>query len=576
MSGASANKNNFYTDDRKFYLSQIDLTEIVRDLENNYTDSGSTAIHSYEEAQRWYDMALRNIGDICANFIWPRAEAVDEKGASFKDGVVEWAPETKENMKALGAAGYMGGTLPRKYGGLNMPVTVNVAIVEMVSQGDASLMNLFGLQDIAVTVYRFGSEEQKDRVLPRFCSGEVSGSMALTEPEAGSDLQAVTLKAIEKDGQWYLDGVKRFITNGSGDVSLVLARSEEGSKGGRGLSMFLYERYRDNNMIVRRIEHKLGIHGSPTCELQFNMAKAELVGQRKMGLIKYVMSLMNGARLTVSAQALGIAQASFDEAVRYANEREQFGKKIIHFPAVFQMLKKMQVEIETSRLLLYHTSLAVDYYDMYERKEHKGEDVKAPFKEAKALADFLTPLSKFTITELANKAAYDAIQIHGGTGYMKDFPVERLYRDARITNIYEGTTQLQVVAAIGTITSGLFFKWLEKAKEIKADGLSDAKKELLRHLERFAEVTDRMKKVENKDFLDYVAGHLVEMASIIYRQYLFLPVAEKHPEKRELFRFFRNESDARLDHLIRQCDLALHTYGEKISDLKNDLLKKHE
>ncbi|HNT28081.1 MAG TPA: acyl-CoA dehydrogenase family protein, partial [bacterium] len=280
--------------------------------------------------------------------------------------------------------------------------------------------------------------------------------------------------------------------------------------------------------------------------------------------------------LTVSAQALGIAQASFDEAVRYANEREQFGKKIIHFPAVFQMLKKMQAEIETSRLLLYRTSLAVDYYDMYERKEHKGEDVKAPFKEAKALADFLTPLSKFTITELANKASYDAIQIHGGTGYMKDFPVERLYRDARITNIYEGTTQLQVVAAIGTITSGLFFKWMEAAKEIKADELSDAKKELIRHIARFAEVTERMKKVENKDFLDYVAGYLVELASIIYRQYLFLPVAERHPEKRDLFKFFRNESEARIDHLIHQCDLAHRTYGEKISDLKNDLLKKHE
>lgn len=576
MSGTSANKNNFYTENRRFYLSQMDLTEIVKFLEDDYAGTGPTAIHSYEEAQQWYDMSLRNAGDICANFIWPRAEAVDEKGASFKDGVVEWAPETKENMKALAAAGYMGGTLPRKYGGLNMPVTVNMVIVEMVSQGDASLMNLFGLQDIAVTLYKFGNEEQKDRVLPRFCRGEVSGSMALTEPDAGSDLQAVSLKAIEKDGQWYLDGVKRFITNGSGDVSLVLARTEEGTKGGRGLSMLLYERYRDDNMIVRRIEHKLGIHGSPTCELQFNMAKAELVGQRKMGLIKYVMSLMNGARLAVSAQALGIAQAAYDEAVRYANEREQFGKKIIHFPAVFQMLKKMQAEIETSRLLLYHTGLAVDYQDLYEMKEHRGENVKGQLKEAKALADFLTPLSKFTITELANKASYDAIQIHGGTGYMKDFPVERLYRDARITNIYEGTTQLQVVAAIGSITSGLFFKWLEKAKEIQVGELADAKKELLRHVERFAEVTERMKAVQNKDFLDYVAGYLVEMASIIYRQYLFLPIAEKHPEKREIFTFFRMESAAGLDYLVHRCDLALHTYGEKISDLKNDLLKKHE
>ncbi len=575
MSGASTNKGNFYTENRKFYLERLDLSEIVADLENNYRDEGPMALHCYEEALRWYDMVLRNAGDICANFIWPRAEAVDEQGASFHDGVVEWAPETQENMRMLAQAGYMGGTLPRRYGGLNMPVTINNIIVEMVSQGDASLMNLFGLQDIAVTLYKFGNEEQKERVLPKFCRGEVSGSMALTEPDAGSDLQAVTLKAIEKNGQWYLDGVKRFITNGSGDVSLVLARSEEGTKGGRGLSMFLYERYRDNNMVVRRIENKLGIHGSPTCELQFNMAKAELVGQRRVGLIKYVMSLMNGARLAVSAQALGIAQAAYEEALRYANEREQFGQKIIHFPAVFQMLKKMQSEIETSRLLLYHTGLAVDYQDMYERKEHRGEPVKAQLKKAKELADFLTPLSKFTTTEMANKVAYDAIQIHGGTGYMKDFPVQRLYRDARITNIYEGTTQLQVVAAIGSITSGLFFGWLEKAKELPVSDLADAKKELLRYVERFAEVTERVKKVENKDFLDYTAGWLVEIASLVYRFYLYLPVAEKHPEKRELFTFFRTDCDARIDYLIRQCDLALHTYGEKISTLKEDLLKKH-
>jgi len=575
MSGTSTNKGNFYTENRKFYLDQLDLSEIVADLENSYRDEGPMALHSYEEALRWYDMVLRNAGDICANFIWPRAEAVDEKGASFHDGVVEWAPETKENMRMLAQAGYMGGTLPRRYGGLNLPVTINNLIVEMVSQGDASLMNLFGLQDIAVTLYKFGNEEQKERVLPKFCRGEVSGSMALTEPDAGSDLQAVMLKAIEKDGQWYLDGVKRFITNGSGDVSLVLARSEEGTKGGRGLSMFLYERYRDNNMVVRRIERKLGIHGSPTCELQFNMAKAELVGQRKVGLIKYVMSLMNGARLAVSAQAIGIAQAAYEEALRYANEREQFGQKIVHFPAVFRMLKKMQSEIETSRLLLYHTGLAVDCQDMYERKEHRGEQVKAQLKKAKELADFLTPLSKFTITEMANRVAYDAIQIHGGTGYMKDFPVERLYRDARITNIYEGTTQLQVVAAIGSITSGLFFGWLEKAKELPVSDLADAKKELLRYIERFAEVTERVKKVENKDFLDYTAGWLVEIASLVYRFYLYLPVAEKHSEKRDLFTFFRADCDARIDHLIRQCDLALHTYGEKITSLKEDLLRKH-
>jgi 3-(methylthio)propanoyl-CoA dehydrogenase len=435
--------SGFYNENKKFYLSQVDIKEIVHDLENNFKGDDNNAPESYEEAMEWYQLALENAGDICEEFIAPRAEHVDEKGASYCGGVVKWAPETYENMQTLAKAGYMGGTLPRKYGGLNMPVTVNNIIVEMVSQADASLMNLVGLQDIAVTLYKFGNEEQKNRVLPKFCSGEVSGSMALTEPDAGSDLQAVMLKAIEKDGKWYLDGVKRFITNGNGDVSLVLARSEEGTKDGRGLSMFLYERYRDDNMIIRRIEDKHGIHGSPTCELQFNMGECELVGKRRFGLIKYVMSLMNGARLAVSAQAMGIAQSAYDEAVKYANEREQFGKAIVHFPAVYQMLIDMKAEIETTRLLLYHTSLSVDYMDMYERKAEHGESVRDKLKSWTAKADFLTPLTKFTATEMANKVAYDAVQIHGGCGFMKDFKVERLSRDARITNIYEGTTQLR-------------------------------------------------------------------------------------------------------------------------------------
>jgi len=565
---------NFYNENRKFYLNNIDLKEIVSDLENGYQDTGSEALHSYEEAQNWYAIILKNAGDICANFIAPRAEAVDEKGPTYRDGLVSWAPETQENMNALSSAGYLGGILPRKYGGLNLPVTVNTVIVEMVSQADASLMNLFGLQDIAMTVNKFGDEEQKNRVLPKFCKGEVSGSMALTEPDAGSDLQSVALRAIEKDGQWYLDGVKRFITNGSGEVSLVLARSEEGSKGGRGLSMFLYERYRDDNMIVRRIENKHGIHGSPTCELQFNMAKAELVGRRKFGLIKYVMSLMNGARLAVSAQALGVAQAAFDEAVKYANEREQFGKAIVHFPAVYQMLKKMQAEIETTRMLHYKTSQAVDFEDMYERKSQQGENAKAELKYARALASFLTPLTKFTATEMANKVAYDAVQIHGGCGYMKDFPVERLARDARITNIYEGTTQLQVVAAIGGVINNVLAQEWDALKELKIRVLGADKDQILEFVEKLQQTVANVTELKNKDFHDYVANYLVEMASIIYRCALFLPVAEEHIEKRELFRFFMNESATRIDYLIKEIRSLKDHYGETIADLKADFVIK--
>ncbi len=565
---------NFYNENRKFYLNNIDLKEIVSDLENNFQDNGSEELHSYKEAQTWYEMVLENAGDICANFIAPRAEAVDEQGPTYRTGIVEWAPETRENMETLNRSGYLGGMLPRKYGGLNLPVTVNTVIVEMVSQADASLMNLFGLQDIAVTVNKFGNKEQKDRVLPKFCSGEVSGSMALTEPDAGSDLQSVALRAIEKDGEWYLDGVKRFITNGSGEVSLVLARSEEGSKGGRGLSMFLYERYRDHNMIVRRIENKHGIHGSPTCEMQFNMAKAELVGRRKFGLIKYVMSLMNGARLAVSSQALGIAQAAYEEAVKYANEREQFGKAIVHFPAVFQMLKKMQAEIETARMLLYRTALFVDYEDMYERKAAKGEHVRSELKYATAMAGFLTPLAKFTATEMANKVAYDAVQIHGGCGYMKDFPVERLARDARITNIYEGTTQLQVVAAIGGVTTNVLEKEWGALRNLEAKNLSGEKEIILGYVEQLQQTANDVLELKNKDFHDYVANYLVEMASITYRCALFLPVAEEHEKKRELFQFFMSESVTRIDYLVKEIRSLKDHYGESIADLKADFVIK--
>lgn len=563
--------DNYYNKSREFYLKQFDISEIIADLEENFQGDGSIA--NEQEAHDYYDMVLKNAGDICANFIWPRAEAVDEQGASLENGVVSWAPETQENMKVLGDAGYLGGTLPRRYGGLNLPVTVNNVIVEMVSQADASLMNLFGLQDIAVTVYKFGNEEQKNRVLPKFCKGEVSGSMALTEPDAGSDLQAVQLKAIEKEGKWYLDGVKRFITNGSGDVSLVLARSEAGSKGGRGLSMFLYERYRDDNMIVRRIEDKHGIHGSPTCELQFNMAECELVGRRKFGLIKYVMSLMNGARLAVSAQALGVAQAAYEEAVKYANEREQFGKPLVQMPAVYQMLKNMQSEIETSRLLLYKTSLAVDYMDMYERQEARGEEVKQEMKKAKAMADFLTPLAKFVLTEMANDVAYDAVQIHGGCGYMKDFPVERLSRDARITNIYEGTTQLQVVAAFAGIKADVMADDFKEFTNYVFENFEFQKNEIIEWIDDYYKLFGFVKDAHNKELFEYVSNYITEIVSILYRLILLLPIADKHEEKAEVFRFYFTKSRSRLAYLHNLVIDLTENYKEDMDSLKNDFVR---
>lgn len=567
--------DNFYNKSRQFYLKNIDLKEIVQHLENNFENQGPKAIHSYDEAQEWYKMVLENAGDISANFIEPRSEEVDQQGCSLENGKVSWADNTQENMEVLAEAGYTGGTLDRKYGGLNLPVTINNVIIEMVSQADASLMNLFGLQDIAVTISKFGSEEQKERVLPKFCQGEVSGAMALTEPDAGSDLQAVELKAIKKDGQWYLDGVKRFITNGSGDVSLVLARSEEGAKSGRGLSMFLYERYRDDNLTIRRIEDKLGIHGSPTCELQFDMAKAELVGRRRFGLIKYVMDLMNGARLAVSAQALGIAQAAFNEALDYANEREQFGKKIVEMPAVYQMLKRMEAEIETSRLLMYKTAYYVDKKEMYEGKKADGEKVRNQVKKYKVLADLLTPLTKFVTTEMANQVAYDALQIHGGCGYMKDFPVERLYRDARITNIYEGTTQLQVVAALGGIKSNVLedeFKQFKNMKIKNKDFATDHKL-IVHYIEEYQKLVTAIKEMESKEFFDYVGNYVVELLSIVYRLVLLFPIALEHNQKAEIFRYYLNESDTRINYLINKVDKLLATYGKDIGNLKNKFVQ---
>ncbi len=562
----------FYHNDRRFYLKQLNLEPVSADLEKNFQNPEAPTLTSFEEAYTWYEMLLDNAGHIAAEFIAPRAEAVDEKGAVHVNGDVEWADETKENMAMLAKAGYMGGTISRKYGGLNLPQAVNTIIVEMVSQADASLMNLFGLQDIAVTIEKFADETQKSRVLPKFCSGEVSGSMALTEPDAGSDLQAVTLKAIEKNGEWYLDGVKRFITNGSGDVSLVLARSEEGSKGGRGLSMFLYERYRDDNMIVRRIENKLGIHGSPTCELQFNMARTELVGKRKFGLIKYVMSLMNGARLGVSAQALGIAEAAYEEAKKYAREREQFGQSIAHFPAVFQMLKKMQADIETSRLLLYRTALAVDQEELLERRNSRGENVGSDLKAAVNLAALLTPLSKFTITEMANKVTYDTIQIHGGVGYMRDFPAERLARDARITNIYEGTTQLQVVAAIGGITNNILAPDWEEFRHQDLPRLGNRKSVVSGHIDTMLSLIETVSAVKSKDLHDFCATDFTEMTSLLYRLVHFAPIAESASEKAPLFDYFYVESVTRLEYLENHIRAFVDSYGGDLSSLKADFI----
>ncbi len=450
--------SNFFKDnqDLLFTLKNLELQEIMGLKENGYTECNKfdDAPENYEDAMDSFERVLTVVGDIAGERIAPRARQVDEEGPHFADGVVTYHPLTVQNLEDLKAAGVMGVMLPREYGGLNFPNTIYTMMTEMVSRADASLQNLFGLQDIAETISEFGSEEQKQKYLPAFATGEADGSMDLTEPDSGSDLQSVRLKATQDaDGNWYLDGMKRFITNGCSQTHLVLARSEEGTTDGRGLSMFICSKCPE--LVVRRIEHKMGIHGVATAELQYNHVPAELCGKRKMGLIRYVMSLMNGARVAISAQALGISEAAYRAARQYASEREQFRQSIDNFPAVYDMLAKMKAKLVAGRALLYETTKCVDLRSCYvhasENPETASAENKAAAKYYTEVAATLTPMSKAFNTEAANQNAYDCIQIHGGTGYMHDFDAERLYRDARITNIYEGTTQLQMVAAIGGV-----------------------------------------------------------------------------------------------------------------------------
>ena len=533
---------NFFTDnsDIQFYFNNLDIREVVSIAENDFEDAKifNYAPTDYDDAKENYRKVLEIVGDIAGNYIAERAAEVDEEGALFKDGKVSYAKGTKENLKQLAQADLMGMIFPRKYGGLNFPFTMYMMAVEIVSRADASLMNLFGLQDIADTIKKFGNEEQRMEFLPGFCTGEYTGAMALTEPDAGSDLQAVKLQAYQdENGKWFLKGVKRFITNGNGNVILVLARSEAGTKDGRGLSIFVC--YGDETVKVRRIEHKLGIHGSPTCELQFNNTPCQLVGARRFGLIKYVFDLMYRARMGVSAQALGISQAAYEEALKYARARVQFGKTIYTIPVVTNMLIDMRITLEANRALFYSTAQVVDIKEKLEEKIEKLKEEGKPFTEENMRlkrytreAGFLTPLTKFVLTEAANRITFDALQIHGGTGYMREFRVERLARDARITNIYEGTSQLQVVAAIGGVINDIFAERFDKyeKKEYKG-GVGN----LVNHLKEIRGIfKDCLKFVtEKKDpaFQDVAAKDLVELYSYIYIGYLLIDQAEIEPKK---------------------------------------------
>jgi len=526
--------DNFFNDnsDLKFHLQHPLMRKIVALKEKDFADKDKYdyAPVDFEDAMDSYEKVLEIVGEICANVLAVNAESVDHDGPTVENGRVIYAKGTQENHDALTQAGVVGMSLPREYGGLNFSMVPYVMAAELVSRGDAGFSNIWGLQDCAETLHEFASKEIKDEFLPRFNKG-ATAAMDLTEPDAGSDLQAVQLRAeySEERGTWLLNGVKRFITNGDAEVSLVLARSEAGTNDGRGLSLFVYDKA-DDCVVVRRIENKLGIKGSPTCELVFTDAPAKLVGDRKLGLIKYVMSLMNGARLGVGAQSVGISEAAYREAVKYAKERVQFGKAIIEFPAVYELLTNMKVSVEATRALLYETTRFVDVYKAYgfiEEDRALTKEEKQDAKKYNRLADVYTPLLKLISSEYSNSIAYDSLQVHGGTGYMKDFAIERLSRDARITTIYEGTSQLQVIAAIRGVTTGVFAKQMEEySKQEFAAELDYLNKDLIALTEQYQKAVDHVvainAKEENNEYLDFHARRLVEMAGNIIMSYLLM------------------------------------------------------
>ena len=528
---------NFYTDNKalRYHLNHPLMKEIVALRERNYTqcEKFDYAPLDFDDAMDSYERVLEIIGEICGDIIAPNAKDVDLEGPHHENGRVRYASGTEANLKALNQAGLMGITLPRQYGGLNMSSIPYIMAADMVSRADAGFVNVWGLQDCAETINEFASEDQKQRFLPRTCKGETL-AMDLTEPDAGSDLQSVMLKATQdEDGTWRLNGVKRFITNGDGDISLVLARSEEGTRDGRGLSMFIYDK-RDGGMTVRRIEDKMGIHGSPTCELVFKNAKAELCGDRKLGLIKYVMSLMNGARLGIAAQSVGVSEAAYQEAIAYARSREQFGKAIINFPAVSEMIANSKAKLDASRTLLYECTRFVDMYKSLEaisRERTLAPEERKTMKAYNRLADAFTPLAKGMTSEFCNQNAYDCVQIHGGSGFMRDYACERIYRDARITSIYEGTTQLQVVAAIRHVTTGTY---LNQIKEYAARDYSEAVAPMKAKLEAmtamYEETMEKVKAVEDPEYITFHARRLVEMLGHIIMGYLLIGDASHEPD----------------------------------------------
>jgi len=539
---------NFYQDneDIQFFVKHLDWQRIVNLHEQGFKER---ELYDYApvnpaDAVDSYERVLKVLGEIAAEYSAPRSEEVDLNGTSFEGGKVSYARGISDSLKLLAKSDLMGMTLPRKYGGLHFPSIIFTIANEIIARADASLQNLFGLQGIGEIINAFASEELKDKYLPLFSQGKVTAAMALTEPDAGSDLQNVKLKAIQDaNGIWRLQGVKRFITNGNADILLVLARSDVDEEGGLGLSLFLCEA--KDGVKVRRIENKLGIHGSPTCELQFDKAPASLIGERKRGLVTYVLALLNGARISTAAQSIGIAQAAIGEAKIFAHARYQYGRRIETIPAVAEMLTEMQIQIEAARALTYEASVTMDKaagifqkLNSLQKSEAKPgasviKDLRKEAKKYERLVILLTPMAKYYSTEMSNRVTSDAIQILGGSGYMKDYPVERYFRDARITNIYEGTSQLQIAAALRGIISGALERYYdERAKDESTIRMKGLSRKLLQARRWLKEAVTYLNNKRDSQYTDLYARNLADMATGILISYLLIKQAEYSSRKK--------------------------------------------
>ncbi len=528
-------ENNYFLENEDLhnhFESIIDWNEIVEAFEQGFVDKKeyekngkeefSLAPGSIKEALEFYRSVLEAGGDIAGKNIAPFVKNMDLEGLKYKDGKVTFPSSMLDAVNKVKEAGILPYSIGRKHGGLGLPCSIQTMLMEIFSRADGSLAIAIGCMNLAETIERFGSPEMIKTYVPQMVVGELCGAMALTEPNYGSDLPNLQTKAIKgEDGVWRITGAKRFITHGCGlgdkpSIILTLARTGSPTSGARGLSFFLVK---GQDVHIAGIEKKMGLHCSPTCEVVYEDSPGVLIGEEGYGLVKYSMAMMNGARLSIAGQAMGIGVAAYYEAKKYASEREQFGKKIQKIPAVKKMLDWMDREIIAMRSILQEASRSIDLYHWKsERLKEEGVDEKEIKKDEnirkwEKLANLFTPISKYYITEQANKIAYDSLQIHGGAGYTYDYDISRIYRDIRITNIYEGTTQLQIVAAIGSVVTGLGAKGiLRQYLDEEMENFSPSA--LLRENREKLETSHLLYlSLENAESKDELAFELVESAT---------------------------------------------------------------